>query len=211
MPYRVARDPLVTSTGNEISWPANAGLTDSTVACKPPRFERVHGIETRKTLISANKSRYDAALFWLEAAYQIAARTKSRPAKLLVGARGNLLLGDPPCLMAPVRCSTEQRPTCDHFVRTAQYRVRADERSRRYPPLECLRAAPCRAHSSWPRPATHEAGPAPRAATNRCDGAVAKRPANPGDNRVAPTRYGSSALLLESRAMFPRQKPDSIP
>src|SRR5205823_8615085 len=64
---------------------------------------------------------------------------------------------------------------------------------------------------SWPRPATHEAGPDPRAATNRCDGAVAKRRANPGDNRVARTRYGWSALLPESRAMFPRQKPDSIP
>jgi len=53
----------VTSTAKEISWPANAGLTDSTVACKPPIFENVHGIETRETLASANKSRYEAALF----------------------------------------------------------------------------------------------------------------------------------------------------
>jgi hypothetical protein len=56
-------DAFVTSTGNEASWPANAGLIDSAVACKPPRLESVRGIETRKTLMSANKSRYDAALF----------------------------------------------------------------------------------------------------------------------------------------------------
>jgi hypothetical protein len=51
------------STGSETSCPANAGFTDSSVIVIPARLIRVCGIETRKTAVSANKSRYAAALF----------------------------------------------------------------------------------------------------------------------------------------------------
>src|SRR4030095_8221587 len=109
----------MTSTGKHTSSPANVGLADSTLRVTPARLIRVCGIETRNTAASKNKSREIAALFWLDAAYHIAARRNSSAPKPAVGyASGNF-----PAFTGPARCEADYQRASVRFARTVRGRA----------------------------------------------------------------------------------------